>query len=42
MSAGEESIELRTTPSWRTVAEPHAVDRVPGAPLVEPLVVGEI
>jgi uncharacterized membrane protein YphA (DoxX/SURF4 family) len=26
---------------WRYVAEPHAVDRVPGAPLVEPLVVGE-
>jgi uncharacterized membrane protein YphA (DoxX/SURF4 family) len=28
-------------PWWRIVAEPHAVDRVPGAPLVEPVVVGE-
>ncbi|MFZ0090545.1 MAG: hypothetical protein WAL63_13610 [Solirubrobacteraceae bacterium] len=26
---------------WRYVAEPHAVDRVPGAALVEPVVVGE-
>lgn len=26
---------------WRYVAEPHAVDRAGGAPLVEPLVVGE-
>lgn len=26
---------------WRTVAEPHAVDRVSGAPLVEPVVVGQ-
>ena len=26
---------------WRFVAEPHAVDRVHGAPLVEPVVVGE-
>ena len=26
---------------WRHVAEPHAVDRVEGAPLVEPVVVGE-
>jgi thiosulfate dehydrogenase (quinone) large subunit len=27
---------------WRHVAEPHAVDRVHGAPLVEPVVVGEV
>jgi uncharacterized membrane protein YphA (DoxX/SURF4 family) len=27
---------------WRLVAEPHAVDRVHGAPLVEPVVVGEV
>ncbi len=27
-------------PWWRFVAEPHAVDRVHGAPLVEPVVVG--
>jgi thiosulfate dehydrogenase (quinone) large subunit len=27
---------------WRLVAEPHAVDRVHGAPRVEPVVVGEI
>jgi uncharacterized membrane protein YphA (DoxX/SURF4 family) len=27
---------------WRVVAEPHAVDRVAGAPLVEPVVVGEV
>ncbi|MGA9858159.1 MAG: DoxX family protein [Solirubrobacteraceae bacterium] len=26
---------------WRLVAEPHAVDRVHGAPIVEPVVVGE-
>ncbi len=26
---------------WRHLAEPHSVDRVPGAPLVEPVVVGE-
>ncbi|HWF31148.1 MAG TPA: hypothetical protein VG188_01170 [Solirubrobacteraceae bacterium] len=26
---------------WRHLAEPHAVDRVAGAPLVEPVVVGE-
>jgi nitrite reductase (NO-forming) len=26
---------------WRFVAEPHAVDRVHGAPVVEPVVVGE-
>ena len=25
---------------WRFVAEPHAVDRVPGAPRVEPVIVG--
>lgn len=25
---------------WRHLAEPHAVDRVPGAPVVEPIVVG--
>jgi thiosulfate dehydrogenase [quinone] large subunit len=28
-------------PWWRFVAEPHAVDRVRGAPLVEPVVVAE-
>ena len=28
-------------PWWRFAAEPHAVDRVRGAPLVEPVVVGE-
>ncbi|MFZ1994945.1 MAG: hypothetical protein WAU75_12605 [Solirubrobacteraceae bacterium] len=27
---------------WRHVAEPHAVDRVPGGPVVEPVVVGEV
>ncbi|MEO8968307.1 MAG: hypothetical protein ABI355_11765 [Solirubrobacteraceae bacterium] len=27
---------------WRYVAEPHAVDRVHGAPLVEPVIVGRI
>jgi nitrite reductase (NO-forming) len=27
---------------WRWLAEPHAVDRVPGGPRVEPVVVGEI
>ncbi|HYZ81531.1 MAG TPA: hypothetical protein VE571_09700 [Solirubrobacteraceae bacterium] len=27
---------------WRQVAEPHAVDRVHGAPLVEPVVIGSI
>jgi thiosulfate dehydrogenase (quinone) large subunit len=27
---------------WRFVGEPHAVDRVHGAPLVEPVVVGEV
>lgn len=27
---------------WRFVAEPHAVDRVHGAPQVEPVVVGEV
>ncbi len=27
---------------WRHVAEPHAVDRVHGAPLVEPVVIGEV
>jgi hypothetical protein len=26
---------------WRFVAEPHAVDRVRGAPLIEPVVVAE-
>ena len=26
---------------WRHIAEPHAVDRVPGAPVVEPVVVSE-
>jgi thiosulfate dehydrogenase (quinone) large subunit len=25
---------------WRFLAEPHAVDRVPGAPLIEPVAVG--
>jgi uncharacterized membrane protein YphA (DoxX/SURF4 family) len=25
---------------WRQVLEPHAVDRVPGAPRVEPIIVG--
>jgi nitrite reductase (NO-forming) len=28
-------------PWWRFVAEPHAIDRVRGAPRVEPVVVGE-
>jgi nitrite reductase (NO-forming) len=28
-------------PWWRLIAEPHAVDRVRGGPLVEPVVVGE-
>jgi thiosulfate dehydrogenase (quinone) large subunit len=28
-------------PWWRIVAEPHAVDRVTGAPQIEPVVVGE-
>ena len=27
-------------PWWRHVAEPHAVDRVHGAPRVEPVIVG--
>ncbi len=27
---------------WRQIAEPHAVDRVHGGPLVEPVVVGEV
>ncbi|MGZ4273110.1 MAG: hypothetical protein ACXVRP_05030 [Solirubrobacteraceae bacterium] len=27
---------------WRHVAEPHAVDRVHGAPLVEPVVIGSV
>jgi uncharacterized membrane protein YphA (DoxX/SURF4 family) len=27
-------------PWWRIVAEPHAVDRAPGAPLIEPVAVG--
>ena len=27
---------------WRWLAEPHAVDRVPGGPRVEPVAVGEI
>jgi thiosulfate dehydrogenase (quinone) large subunit len=27
-------------PWWRTLAEPHAVDRVTGAPLIEPIEVG--
>jgi hypothetical protein len=27
---------------WRQVAEPHAVDRVSGAPVVEPVVVGRL
>jgi uncharacterized membrane protein YphA (DoxX/SURF4 family) len=27
---------------WRHVAEPHAVDRVHGGPVVEPVVVGEV
>jgi nitrite reductase (NO-forming) len=27
---------------WRFIAEPHAVDRVHGAPQVEPVVVGEV
>ena len=27
---------------WRFVAEPHAVDRVAGSPLVEPVVVGKL
>lgn len=26
---------------WRSLAEPHAVDRVPGAPKVEPVIVGQ-
>ncbi len=26
---------------WRFIAEPHAVDRVHGAPRVEPVIVGE-
>ena len=26
---------------WRIIAEPHAVDRVPGAPKVEPVIVGQ-
>ena len=25
---------------WRIVAEPHAVDRVPGSPLIEPVAIG--
>jgi uncharacterized membrane protein YphA (DoxX/SURF4 family) len=25
---------------WRKIAEPHAVDQVPGAPVIEPVVVG--
>jgi thiosulfate dehydrogenase (quinone) large subunit len=29
-------------PWWRFLAEPHAVDRVQGAPLVEPVTVGKI
>jgi uncharacterized membrane protein YphA (DoxX/SURF4 family) len=29
-------------PWWRILAEPHTVDRVPGAPLVEPRVVGKV
>lgn len=32
---------IKRLPWWRHVAEPHAVDRVHGAPLVEPVVVGE-
>jgi uncharacterized membrane protein YphA (DoxX/SURF4 family) len=31
---------IKRFPWWRHIAEPHAVDRVPGAPLVEPVVVG--
>jgi nitrite reductase (NO-forming) len=33
---------VRRLPWWRFVAEPHAVDRVHGAPRVEPVVVGEM
>jgi thiosulfate dehydrogenase (quinone) large subunit len=29
-------------PWWRKLAEPHAVDRVPGAPIVEPVAVGRL
>jgi uncharacterized membrane protein YphA (DoxX/SURF4 family) len=29
-------------PWWRILAEPHAVDRVSGAPLVEPVLVGKV
>jgi nitrite reductase (NO-forming) len=32
---------VKRFPRWRFIAEPHAVDRVHGAPLVEPVVVGE-
>ena len=31
---------VRRWPWWRVVAEPHAVDRVPGAPRIEPVAVG--
>jgi thiosulfate dehydrogenase (quinone) large subunit len=31
---------VRRLPWWRFIAEPHAVDRVHGAPRVEPVVVG--
>lgn len=39
---GVDSRLVERWPWWRTVAEPHAVGRLLGAPLVEPVVVGEI
>jgi uncharacterized membrane protein YphA (DoxX/SURF4 family) len=35
-----DAVLIRRWGWWRLVAEPHAVDRVPGAPRVEPVVVG--
>jgi hypothetical protein len=35
-----DAVLTRRWRSWRLVAEPHAVDRVRGAPQVEPVVVG--
>jgi nitrite reductase (NO-forming) len=38
------SLDRLLTPRWtwwRLVSEPHAVDRIPGAPRVEPVIVGQ-
>jgi uncharacterized membrane protein YphA (DoxX/SURF4 family) len=37
---GLDRVLVARWPWWRVLAEPHAVDRVKGAPLVEPVIVG--